>query len=292
MGLKTLATLVLLLWLVDTPPSHNIISAAVPVVGGGRGLGFGLVMGVEGRRTGEERVGGANGNDDEELSTSDIGRSASRAEFGDEAATTSVEGVLRFGKFADGTMGTGISTHILLNGGMYRTQCDSSGKFIIKEVPPGTYMLEVVHPVLYFRPVLLEVEAVRDRRGKQQGGPEVSAYIFGPSTMNPQMGANTAAPNSAMRRLKVPLGLTPTEKLELFDKRTRPKDRVMWIVTDPKYLLIFGSFALLIVLKFLSEQIDPEELETATRSAAQIAGASDPSQYTSPFMTKVESAAT
>eukprot|EP00923_Selenidium_pygospionis_P030998 GHVN01055074.1.p1 GENE.GHVN01055074.1~~GHVN01055074.1.p1 ORF type:complete len:164 (+),score=28.53 GHVN01055074.1:156-647(+) len=126
-----------------------------------------------------------------------------------------IEGVGRFGDHPS-EVSNSINTRILLNGGMYSTQCLSTGAFAIQQVPPGSYLLEVIHPTLVFQPVLVDVGyAEGSSRTSQQL--QTSAYLYSPEIDGATVRQMSRSSTGALRRLKYPLGLSPGGEIEIFE---------------------------------------------------------------------------
>lgn len=50
-------------------------------------------------------------------------------------------------------------TYVALDGGKYKGYIQQSGSFIINQVPPGSYLVEVVSPNYFFEPVRVDISS-------------------------------------------------------------------------------------------------------------------------------------
>eukprot|EP00923_Selenidium_pygospionis_P031005 GHVN01055081.1.p1 GENE.GHVN01055081.1~~GHVN01055081.1.p1 ORF type:complete len:152 (+),score=31.85 GHVN01055081.1:156-611(+) len=96
-----------------------------------------------------------------------------------ETTGVRIEGVVRFGDHPS-DVSNSINTRILLNGGMYSTQCLNTGAFSIQQVPPGSYLLEVIHPTLVFQPVLVDVGYAEGSSSRSSQQLQTTAYLYSP----------------------------------------------------------------------------------------------------------------
>ena len=113
------------------------------------------------------------------------------------------------------------SVKVILDGGQYVTMPTIDGQFALHDIPVGAHLLQVVHPVLRFDLVRIEVEDANSSA-------KLSAYL---ADLEHGRGA----------KLKYPLGLAPSDTYVYLEKRE--SFDILSIFKSPMALMGVFSFA-------------------------------------------------
>merc|ERR1712232_463958 len=135
---------------------------------------------------------------------------------------------------------------VILDGGSYLTLPASDGYFVISNVGPGNHLLQVVHPVLHFDPVMVDVPASADAK-------KVNAYLH-------SLGHGKGA------KLKYPLNLGPSEMLVFFEPRE--DFNVLSVFKSPMTLM----FVFMAGMMFIMPKLQPMMEEEKARQKAAMGG--------------------
>merc|ERR1712107_685257 len=109
------------------------------------------------------------------------------------------------------------------------------------------HLLQVVHPVLRFDPVLVDVQ-------KKGGSIKLSAYLF-----EPEHGKGA--------KLKYPLGLAPSDTFQYLEKRE--EFNILTIFKNPMALMGLFSFGVMFLLPKLQPMLEEEQKKEAQRREAE-----------------------
>jgi hypothetical protein len=130
-------------------------------------------------------------------------------------------------------------TTIEVNSGHYSSSVDQSGNFSIEVPVSGTYRLDVLNVRYYFEPVVVEVTEETDPSAKN-----IKAYLW-----SLRHGKDTNV------RLAYPLHLEPSARNGYFE------EEVPFNVTKYAMHPMVMMVGVMVVMKFMTGAIDPEELK-------------------------------
>ena len=120
---------------------------------------------------------------------------------------------------------------ILLNGGTYSTFVKQDGSFVIYNVASGTYFMEIIDNIYYYRPILIEVSN------------QVDAYDGIPA-------------QTRGKKFEYPLALKPEKAIAFFE--VREPFSIGKMLYNP--MVLMAGVTLLIVWLAPKMQLDPEAM--------------------------------
>uniref|UniRef100_A0A6U6L9U2 ER membrane protein complex subunit 7 beta-sandwich domain-containing protein n=1 Tax=Zooxanthella nutricula TaxID=1333877 RepID=A0A6U6L9U2_9DINO len=135
-------------------------------------------------------------------------------------------------------------TKVIVDGGKFTVLPTSDGYFAVNGVGPGPHYLQVVHPLLIFDPVRVEVS---EGAGKN-AAPKMTAYL---ADLEYGQGA----------KLKYPLGLAPSGMFQYLEKRD--EFNVLTILKNPMALISLFSFGAMFLLPKLQPMLEEEKRQRA-----------------------------
>eukprot|EP00927_Polykrikos_kofoidii_P010740 TRINITY_DN14533_c0_g1_i1.p1 TRINITY_DN14533_c0_g1~~TRINITY_DN14533_c0_g1_i1.p1 ORF type:complete len:212 (+),score=51.99 TRINITY_DN14533_c0_g1_i1:62-637(+) len=151
-------------------------------------------------------------------------------------------------KFQQAIVGRGglSAAKVIVDGGRFQALPTADGYFSVPGVSLGAHLLEVVHPVLCFDPVLVEAQL-------KGGTPRLNAFL-------------TDLEHGKGAKLKYPLGLAPSETYQYFEKRE--DFNILSIFKSP--MAIMGVFCCAVT--FVLPKLQPmlEEEKARQREAAEV----------------------
>eukprot|EP00922_Rhytidocystis_sp_ex-Travisia-forbesii_P033598 GHVS01049910.1.p1 GENE.GHVS01049910.1~~GHVS01049910.1.p1 ORF type:complete len:244 (+),score=39.01 GHVS01049910.1:133-864(+) len=155
-------------------------------------------------------------------------------------------------------------TVVSLNGGRYEAIPNKDGKFSINSVPVGSYLLTVVHPILVFQPLLVEV-------GLRHPVMKISVSLY-----SVEHGKGASSP--------YPLMLLPVGQQTYFTRRE--EFNLLALVKNPMMLIGLVCMGLMVLLPKLQNTLDPEALNEMTQAGGALGGgmAASDGAYVSPFV--------
>ena len=138
--------------------------------------------------------------------------------------------------FIDGDDNGWISeTFVVVDGGKFRGFLRSNGGFTINQVPPGSYVVEVVSPNHVFEPVRVDISSksgkIRARR------------------------VNLLKPTQVLH-LPYPLKFSVEEQATFFEKRE--SFSMLSMLKNPMVLLLVAPVILMLIVPKLMKSVDPE----------------------------------
>mmetsp|Transcript_46270 Transcript_46270/g.100599 ORF Transcript_46270/g.100599 Transcript_46270/m.100599 type:complete len:199 (+) Transcript_46270:67-663(+) len=142
-------------------------------------------------------------------------------------------------KFQSALSGHGglITAKVIVDGGKFSSLPTADGYFIISGIPVGLHLLQVVHPVLRFDPVLVEAHS-------KGGVMKLNAYL---ADFERGKGA----------KLKYPLGLAPSDAYAYLEKRE--EFNILSIFRNPMFLMGLFSFCVMFLLPKLQPMLEEEK---------------------------------
>ena len=126
-----------------------------------------------------------------------------------------------------------------INGGEYTGLVDQAGRFQVRVPSPGNYKVEVLNPLYYFEPVVVEIYEEEFQAGK-----DTKAFLFSLS-------------KGKDFRLVYPLVLDPSGRRAFFEKKP-PFDPTVYL--KHPFVIMIG---VTLLLSFMMKNVDPEELKKA-----------------------------
>ncbi|CEG37475.1 er membrane protein complex subunit 7 homolog [Plasmopara halstedii] len=137
---------------------------------------------------------------------------------------------------------------VQVNGGEHTTFVRADGSFVIRDLKPGRYVIDIPSTQFLFSKYKLDIGVdgfTRALEYKYPGAPKIHASY--------------------------PLVVEPVKQLDYFEQRE--KFSLLSLIMSPSFLTIVVPIVLLYVLPKLSEGMDPEELKKAQEEM----GSADPS---------------
>ncbi|KXS10881.1 hypothetical protein M427DRAFT_138792 [Gonapodya prolifera JEL478] len=166
--------------------------------------------------------------------------------------TREVKGRLLVPETRDVASVIGVDTEVTLDFGRYKAGVRRDGGFIIRNVPSGTYILEVVSATHAFDRLWIEVDTA-------EGIVRASQYIPA-AEYDPLL----------KRTVPYPVELTAKGQYEYF--HVREGFNYMALLQNPMMLMAVASIAMIYLLPKMMEGIPPEELQASREAQARMFG--------------------
>ena len=126
-------------------------------------------------------------------------------------------------------------TVVVVDGGKYRGFLKSNGGFTINQVPPGSYLVEVISPNHVFEPARVDISS---KSGKIRARK-----------------ANLLKPTQVLH-LPYPLRFKAEEQAQFFEKRESWS--MLSMLKNPMILLLIAPVILMLIVPKLMKSVDPE----------------------------------
>ncbi|CAD7961562.1 unnamed protein product [Amoebophrya sp. A120] len=184
------------------------------------------------------------------VSTSYLGLDcfASSASLPPEPATTSIQGVIKIPPHFRLTKDALSSTKLILSNNVDTriVHPTAKGEFEITDVLTGepNYSLDIVHPILWFDPVLIDVGHVSDAESDSM--PKITPYL-------------SDALYGKGKKLKYPLELAPSNVKMYFEERE--DFNILSLFKSPMVLMMAFMFGFVYLMPKLMPQMDEQDVK-------------------------------
>mmetsp|Transcript_11222 Transcript_11222/g.25588 ORF Transcript_11222/g.25588 Transcript_11222/m.25588 type:complete len:197 (+) Transcript_11222:101-691(+) len=140
------------------------------------------------------------------------------------------------------------AVRVIVDGGQHSALPQADGTFSMNGIPVGPHLLQVVHPVLRFTPVRVDVQVLED------GTEKVTSHVI------------DFERGKASQTLKYPLVLRPSETYTYLEKRE--EFNILTIFRNPMAIIGLISMGAMVLLPKLQPMLE-EEKERQLREAAE-----------------------
>ena len=158
----------------------------------------------------------------------------------------SIEGKVHFPSGVELTPEFLTSSRVIVNHGEYLAFLQRDGSFLVSNLPPGSFLVEVTHPDFFYEPVRVDITSKGKTRARKVN------YIQ----------------SSAVHQLNYPLRFKVKQPYKYFQVRET------WKITDalfnPMVLMMVLPLLLLLVLPKMMNAADPETQRVSVVAACRV----------------------